>query len=1110
MFSPRALGSRVLLLPVVLAVVVGGCRCDGEQPTTQLGELNFVFDQGGVIITAAEGDFSFGKVAMGARKTIKVVVQNRGQGDLDLETVEKVDGAPVKLGENGEANPVFTLDFGPRSVPAGGEIELDAHFDAPNESDPSVVTRDWVATVRLRVANATTDSGDFFLRGTAVSGTCVLPETLDFGAVAVNDSFKRSFPIENTSQLPAEALVGPIAAADSRNFVFAAESVEGPVTLETGATRDVVLSFSPTEPREYSAVVNVRAAAQCPDVQVRLTGLGVEQVLTCVPNPLDFGFATPSLTLQDKLVISNTRFEAVTLTGAAPRTGTTPMPASEFKLLGAESFTVPAATRVTQLNGAKVLVPGTLELQLTFSPGSLGTKQANLTAQTPLARQRELRCPLRGAGGGPDIEVSPKPTLNVGRIPYFPGSQAPKPFWVTRKLSVQNVGTLPEPPEPRANLKLGTKDAAGNYVRPYWRITPKNADSTDAEICVGEYDEVRFPFGPCRNDLTNTGAGRYDPAVGIVAKAGMSVLDIPIRVTPNATGKTLEWDVTLLTNDPDEPEVTVTVKAQSVTLPPCQYTVSPASLNFGLVTPPSYRDLTFNIKNVGTQSCLIPYLDLETGSSPIYSLPNGPIEQRDVAPGDTVSVLVRAAPNGVSTTQVEIARGNVVFGISDPLSPEKRVALTTSVATACLTISPAELDFGVVERDCSSNRRTFAVYNTCATPVVVNSWGVAAGAGIPAGSAPTCPGPADCPEFMMDGAPSFSMGTVLNAGAATPATFSLLYHPLDYGADIGAFVLNVTQNGDVVDYLVSLRGRGDTIGFNIDTFRQDPRPKADILLVIDNSCSMADKQSALAQNFRSFISYAAETNVDYQLGVITTDMTALTEGHLIGDAAGLNPKVLKPTTPDLETVFTNRVRVGIGGGIPAGMAQPALKALTAPLITTVNAGFMRPDAVLAIVIVSDAGDQSPAPQTVYESQFRNIKGAQRPQLFSYNQIGPFSMPVNGCTYDMFSDVSKNLYLIARLGGVREEICSPNWATALKNIGKNAFGYRTTFYLTAEPDLTMGRTIVVKIDGVTLPTVSMQGGPVWRYEPVANSIIFEPLFVPEPGKTLTVEYYVSCR
>jgi hypothetical protein len=1111
MLTPRA------LLPIALALALAGCRCDGPTATNKAGDLNFVYDQGGVTITGPQGDLNFGKVAMGVKKTLKLTLQNRGDGPLDLVSLEKVDGEAVKLeGGLDEPQPVFTVSFSPMRLTPGSTAEFDAEFDAPLEADPSVRTKDHQVQLQVNVANAITASGAVVLHGTAISGQCNVPDTLDFGAVATGDTFKRAITIENDSPLPAVASAGAITSnsGDDHDFMYAAESATGDFSIDTGLKRDIVIAFKPTESKDYVAFVKVRAAEQCPEVSVKLLGQGVDQVLSCVPNPLDFGYVTPGLSTQAELTLSNSSLLPISLTAAAARSGTVLSP--DFKLLGADAITVPGATREVQPDGSKSLVAGTVKVQLLFQPTLLGPRTASVSATTMLEKQPQLQCPLKGVGGGPDIDVRPGSSLDFGRVPYF--ATAPKPFFVTRKITVQNVGTLPNPPDPRANLHLGSGTQANNWPKPYFRVVPKNTDSLESEICVGLFDDVNFPASPCRNDLPLTGPGRYDPGVGIVAATGMSMLDVPIRITPTSANKSMEWDVVILSNDPDEPEVTVNVKAQSVVLPPCNFQLSPASLNFGLVTPPAYRDLSFAIKNLGVNAgdiCLITNLDLKAGSDPLYSLPNGPLDQYEMQPMETVNVTVRATPTGAVGTTVMTALGSVLFGISSPLTPQREVALSTSVATSCLTVAPADLDFGTVQKDCNSSHRTFAVYNTCSTAVTVNSWSMVAAAGVPGGSTPSCPGPSTstCPEFLIDGTPSFVMGTQLMPGAAMPATFTLKYHPLDFGADTGAFLLKVTQSGQVVDYIVTLRGKGDTVGLNVDTFLQDPRPKADILLVIDNSCSMADKQTALSQNFASFIHYASTANVDYQIGIITTDLTSNVEGQLLQEMSAtgtLNPKILKPSTPNVEAIFTTRVKVGINGGTE-GMAEPAAMALTAPLISSANAGFLRADAVLAVVIVSDAGDQSPLAATVYENQLRNIKGVQHASQFSYNDIGPFAAaPPAGCSYDDFTDISKNIYLVQLLNGVKDEICTANWAQTLEDIGKTAFGYRTHFFLTAEPDLTSGHDLVVRIDGVQIAQVDPFGASVWSYDPATNAINFEPLFVPEPGKTLTVEYYVQCQ
>lgn len=68
-----------------------------------------------------------------------------------------------------------------------------------------------------------------------------------------------------------------------------------------------------------------------------------------------------------------------------------------------------------------------------------------------------------------------------------------------------------------------------------------------------------------------------------------------------------------------------------------------------------------------------------------------------------------------------------------------------------------------------------------------------------------------------------------------------------------------------------------------DIFQQSRVQTVDVLLVVDNSCSMIEEQRKLATNFESFIQYFDEADVDWQVGVVTTDVEDEAQrGHLIG------------------------------------------------------------------------------------------------------------------------------------------------------------------------------------------------------------------------------------
>ncbi len=722
------------LLGCVAVVTVSGCHCKPTTNNSLFGEVGVVYTQSdGTVITGSNGTYDFGKIGMGTSTTKTITIKNLGTGALDLQSVAKASGDNLRLGAAlDEEPPTFIWDFVATTIGIGESYQMDATFNAPIESDSTITSKDHQAVVTLTLGNTMPgdDTSTITLQGTAISGQCDLPQRIDFGAVAVNDTFSKTVTILNNSPIGANASVGTITSnsGDDTSFGFGPDSPTGNFTVGAGSMRNVVLTFTPTMVADYLAFVKMRAADQCPEVTVTLVGSGVSTVLACDPNPVDFGYLTPGLSTQQTLKLTNEGFAPISVTGAATKVGTTA--STEFKLLGPDTFTVPAATRDASSN----LVPGTITLNLSFTPALLGTRQGQLVAGTSLTKEPMLSCALRGVGGGPDIDVKPT-ALDFGQIPFFGNTQ---PFFATRKITIQNLGTAPTPPDPKANLHLGQ----GGVGPKYWDVVAKNANSPLTAICVGDYNTST---GACSN--APPAAANYVDATGIVAAGAAALLDIPVRVQPIASGVSMEWDVTIYSDDPDEPAVVVNVKAQSVLLPPCNYAVTPTTLNFGLVTPPAYRDLSFAVTNLGVnpnETCLILSLDLKAGTDPTFSLPAGPITQQMMQPGQTVTVTVRASPQTTASATAVAAVGAIQIGMSSPTMPETDVALQASIATSCLVISPNDLDFGTVEKGCKSAKHTFNVYNTCSSNVTVVNDSMQSAAGLPAG-APGCTGSTPCP-----------------------------------------------------------------------------------------------------------------------------------------------------------------------------------------------------------------------------------------------------------------------------------------------------------------------------------------------------------------------------
>ena len=160
-----------------------------------------------------------------------------------------------------------------------------------------------------------------------------------------------------------------------------------------------------------------------------------------------------------------------------------------------------------------------------------------------------------------------------------------------------------------------------------------------------------------------------------------------------------------------------------------------------------------------------------------------------------------------------------------------------------------------------------------------------------------------------------------------------------------------------------------------DVFYQDPASDVDILLVVDNSCSMGPYQDKLSTNFEQFISYFTDANIGYQIGVVTTDVMNL-------DAGVLRGQVVTPDTPDGAAIFQDLVQVGVdGAGTEMGLESAYLA-----LSGSKNPGFLRDEASLSVIFVSDEEDASPLPVFEYIRAFEDIKGARSRDIFNASSL----------------------------------------------------------------------------------------------------------------------------
>jgi len=307
---------------------------------------------------------------------------------------------------------------------------------------------------------------------------------------------------------------------------------------------------------------------------------------------------------------------------------------------------------------------------------------------------------------------------------------------------------------------------------------------------------------------------------------------------------------------------------------------------------------------------------------------------------------------------------------------------------------------------------------------------------------------------------------------------------------------------------VPIQAEATKIAHQIDRFHQNEKPTVDILFVVDCSGSMGDEQENLAANFDTFINTAIAWNADVQLGITSCDMDGGCTGCGSGELKG-DPKILRyggaNSMPlgDVKNLFKSHVKLGTNcSGTEKGL-EGAHLALSDQLLSdpSKNAGFLRDNASLAIVTVSDEEDQSTSDTAYYIDFLKNIKGPRNIEMLQYYAIvgdcpdgcsaGPDAGAASGCRY---VDAANNC------NGFFRSICSTDWSDVYTDIGNRSFGLRTQFFLSREAD---PATIVVTVNGNR-----MKEGDDYVFDTDSNTIIFNA--PPGPGSNIVVEYDALCR
>ena len=285
-----------------------------------------------------------------------------------------------------------------------------------------------------------------------------------------------------------------------------------------------------------------------------------------------------------------------------------------------------------------------------------------------------------------------------------------------------------------------------------------------------------------------------------------------------------------------------------------------------------------------------------------------------------------------------------------------------------------------------------------------------------------------------------------------------------------------------VEVLVEVPGEGGDVW--IDSFDQPYTIDGiDIVWLIDKSGSMNQHAQSVVDGIEQMMLSLPPSG--WRLGITTTAWQNSANSSYF-------PLVPGDSVQDAWDAYNNTGNYGLEAGFDA---------LYSYLVeNSYNQSWLRPDAGLLVVFVSDENDQSFRDFTSNASglqDFINWYGNQRPSVFLASIVN-IHRTENDCTNNIPPTYVGDRYMDATnaFGGVVVDICSEDWAPGVQAATTQVEPYEE-WELTFTP---IEDTLIVFVDSVVMPAND------WQYNVVTNSVEF--LVVPPEGGHVEIGYVID--
>lgn len=272
----------------------------------------------------------------------------------------------------------------------------------------------------------------------------------------------------------------------------------------------------------------------------------------------------------------------------------------------------------------------------------------------------------------------------------------------------------------------------------------------------------------------------------------------------------------------------------------------------------------------------------------------------------------------------------------------------------------------------------------------------------------------------------------------------------------------------------------------------------DLLWVLDNSTSMDRYFDLVAQNTSQFMQeYVQSGNIKWKMGLISTELSNQ-------PYVGFTPETLLSfQTANPVPVFQNAVLAAKAQGITGW------ERTFTPMMTWLERypDFLRPNALLSIIMVTDAVEQSFADDKEF-LQFLKSKKGDLSKVYLY---GIYGAPDLGCETEeepWTYQGSEFESIINATKGKRYPLCSPDFGKSLVEINQLIIQNSSSIKEISLPQTPIVNTIEVRHRGLLLSSGQKPNG-YWVYDAAKNAVTFHDLdFAPAPHEEVHIKFEVQ--